>query len=51
MKFKKIIAALLLSALLTSLCACGKTEEIKVAVVYLTEFRHICVNITPEPVR
>lgn len=33
MKFKKIIAALLLSALLTSLCACGKTEEIKVAVI------------------
>lgn len=33
MKFKKIIAALLLSALLMSLCACGKTEEIKVAVI------------------
>ena len=33
MKFKKIIAALLLSALLTSLCACGKTEEIKDAVI------------------
>lgn len=33
MKFKKIIAALLLSVLLISLCACGKTEEIKVAVI------------------
>ena len=33
MKFKKLIAALLLSVLLTSLCACGKTEEIKVAVI------------------
>ncbi len=33
MKFKKIIAALLLSALLMSLCACVKTEEIKVAVI------------------
>ena len=33
MKFKKLIAALLLSVLLISLCACGKTEEIKVAVI------------------
>lgn len=33
MKFKKIIAALLSSVLLISLCACGKTEEIKVAVI------------------
>ena len=33
MKFKKLIAALLSSVLLTSLCACGKTEEIKVAVI------------------
>ena len=30
MKFKKIIAALLSSVLLISLCACGKTEEIRV---------------------
>ena len=33
MKFKKLIAALLSSVLLISLCACGKTEEIKVAVI------------------
>ena len=26
-------------------------EEIKVTVIYLTELRHICVNITSEPLR
>lgn len=33
MKFKKIIAALLSSALLLSLCACGETDETKIAVI------------------
>ena len=33
MRFKKIIAALLSSALLLSLCACGETDETKIAVI------------------
>ena len=33
MRFKKIIAALLSAALLLSLCACGETDETKIAVI------------------